>query len=307
VAGKVGVIVIHGMGQQESGFAEGLMRRLTGRIPELASQPGVVQFQPVWWAKLLNRRSDELWERMTSRARLDWRRSRIFVLGNLGDAAAYQRLPHQDIDIYREVHELIAQGLATLEAKVEPNAPVVVIAHSLGTYIISNYIWDRQKDHSLSALEARSPDGTELPDGEKRAADPKLTDFQKLTTLIGIVTYGSNIPVLTLGYQKVEPIDFPKLKELRSRLTTLRPDITVDEIRRVARWENFYDRDDVLGWPLQPLGDAYETTVRDQQVNASLLFGWTPMSHVAYERDRNVLTPIAKLIRDVLHLVVPNR
>lgn len=155
--GKVGVIILHGMGQQKSTFAEGLIRRLTGRIHELASQPDLVQFQPVWWAKLLNDRSRDLWKQMGSSASLDWKRARMFVLGSLGDAVAYQRLPDQETDIYREAHALIAQGLAMLETKVERNAPVVVIAHSLGSYIISNYIWDRQRKHSLSAAEVRAP------------------------------------------------------------------------------------------------------------------------------------------------------
>jgi hypothetical protein len=297
--GKVGVLILHGMGQQKKDFAVGLIRRLRKRIPELSNQPDVVKFQPVWWAKLLNQRSDDLWDTMTKDARLDWKRTRTFVLGNLGDAVAYQRLPYKETDIYREAHALIAEELASLESEVEPNAPAVLLAHSLGSYIISNYIWDRQKGYSLAAVEARAPGGAEAGVG------PELTDFQKLTTLTGIITYGSNIPVLTLGQKKVEPIDFPRLEELQKRLATFRPGITIDDIRDVALWSNFYDRDDVLGWPLQPLSDLYRTTVTDQQVNAGFFKGPTPLSHVAYQRDRDVLKPMAQLIGDVLSLVAP--
>jgi len=297
----IGVVLIHGMGQQQATFANRLIQRVRHRIGDLIDDPDVVEFQPVWWASLLNRRSDDLWARMTSRARLDWKRTRMFVLGSMGDAAAYQRLPSEDTDIYRECHAVIADALANLERRLKPSAPVIVVAHSLGSYIVSNYIWDRQHDFSVSAVEARTPSG------HPPRSDPSLSDFQKLKTLIGLVTYGSNIPVLTLGYKKIEPIRFPEVGELRARLAALRPGITDEEIRDVAKWGNFYDHDDVLGWPLKPLSERYSATVDDHQVNAGLLYGFTPLSHVAYERNRTVLDYIARLVCSVLRLVSSGR
>lgn len=43
------------------------------------------------------------------------------------------------------VHDKVTDTVESLEGLVEPNAPVVVMAHSLGGHGMSNYVWDRQK------------------------------------------------------------------------------------------------------------------------------------------------------------------
>ena len=58
---------------------------------------------------------------------------------------------------------------------------------------------------------------------------------------------------------------------------------------------NFYDRDDVIGYPLKCLNDAYDRSVTDdRQVNVgNLLTMWNPASHVGYLQDGDVVGPVA--------------
>lgn len=292
--GKVGVLFVHGMGLRDADFARRLEAELRERIPELREQPGVVQFHGAWWGRVTDPLSRGLIERMKG-VGLDWARAREFVMSNLSNAVAYQPVPRQAEDVYGRVHRAIAADLAVLEARVLRGAPLVVVAHSLGTHVISNYTWDRWRDHAESPMAARA--------GLAERTPPRYTDFQNMASLAGIVMYGSSIPVLTIGYDDLEPLPFPNMDRLLPQLRRIRPEITAAALRDTCEWHNFYDKDDVLGYPLGPLGNGFEDRVRDHQIRAGWLAGLTPLAHMRYETDADFLRPTAELIRNVLHLV----
>ena len=59
-------------------------------------------------------------------------------------------------------------------------------------------------------------------------------------------------------------------------------------------WHNYFNPNDALGWPLQPLGRGYETLVADHSILASnLLTCWNPFSHGAYWSDPSVIGAVA--------------
>ena len=68
-----------------------------------------------------------------------------------------------------------------------------------------------------------------------------------------------------------------------------------------SEWINFYDADDVIGFPLKTLNQAYgEVVTQDREVNVgSLLTSWNPASHLGYWKDKDVLDPIAKNLIEV--------
>ena len=146
------------------------------------------------------------------------------------------------------------------------SVPLIVMAHSLGGHIMSNFIWDRQK----------SP-----PAG--------LSDFEKMKTLAGMVTFGCNIPLYTFAYKKVVPIKFPApgLKK---------------PIRDKAKWLNFFDPDDILGWPLKPLSTGYrEVVTKDVPINVGgWLASWNPASHSGYWTDNDFTKPVSRFIASLL-------
>lgn len=147
------------------------------------------------------------------------------------------------------------------------------MGHSLGTHIISNYVWDRQHDYEL--------------------AEYGNTPLEKMKTLVGIITFGSIIPLFTLGLEKVESITFPHEK--------------CDEtIRKAAKWLNFYDNDDVLGYPLKNLGDNgnyNEAVTEDIEINAGSIFtSWNPFSHAKYWTDNDFTKRVAGFLCDLLEV-----
>ncbi len=170
----------------------------------------------------------------------------------------------------------------------QKDKPLVVIAHSLGAQIISNYIWDRQAEANA----------TRRKRGMNRYG---RTDFERMKTLAGIVTFGCNIPLFSLAYDKIVSIEFPP-----KALVQHFPNKTAAaKLRKAAQWLNFYDPDDVLGYPLQPLSESYAKTVsEDKPINAGGMFSsWNPLSHSEYWTDNDFTKPVATMLSNLLRLL----
>lgn len=263
--GDLGVLIVHGMGRQRASFADRLMRRLARRLGAAAAR---VRLQPCYWGDILQRHQDVTWHRLTAPGKpLGWKPLRRWVTSSLGDPASYlSGYFKRGAPVYGEVHERLRASLEALAASLSsPRAPLVILAHSLGSVIVTNYLWDER--------------------GKRRVG---RTDFECCRTLVGLVTYGSNIP-LFLPPAPVECITFPP-PELDPRY------------RDVARWINLYAPGDPLGYPLADIwDDRHGTTIEDVPVHAG---PWplsrTPLSHVLYQVDRRFVRTVVSLLRQIL-------
>lgn len=87
------------------------------------------------------------------------------------------------------------------------------------------------------------------------------------------ITTGCNIPVFVSGLDRPEPFPMPN------------PDF---------RWINIYDKDDILGWPLLPLGGGFRNAgfIEDIIVDSGLPF----LSHMKYWTNRRSLKTIAEAV-----------
>lgn len=90
-----------------------------------------------------------------------------------------------------------------------------------------------------------------------------------------LVTTGCNIPVFIAGLDRPEPFNIPN------------PDF---------RWINIYDKDDILGWPLRPLGGGFQNAgfIEDRIVDSGLPL----LSHMKYWTNRRSLKIIAEAIAE---------
>lgn len=288
VGDRIGVLVIHGMGTQHAGFSAGLIDEVSRRLDTQARR---VEWQEIHWANALQPREADLWRRMQDATEpgggaiaLDWQRVREFVVHNFGDAVAYQRDAYPE-GAYAIIHEIVSACIGSLKAALnDPAAPFVVMAHSLGAHIMSNYVWDRQH-------------------WAKRAAPVEPDPLEPLDTLLAMITFGANIPLFSLAFPLAKPIDVPGAGIKKASLAT------------VSRWLNFVDRDDVLGWPLRPLYEAnvdrltraQQATVgriEDHAINVgSLVTSWNPAAHGSYWTDNDFTRPVAAYLKQVLGAV----
>lgn len=286
---KLGVLVIHGMGNQESNFANGLINEVNARMEKKGISSAQIAWQAVWWAPVLSEKQESLLRRMQEKNDLDMMKLRRFVIHSLADAVAYQQVKtaKAQINVYNEIHTIVAKAMKLLRTaihqdfreKTKKEVPLVVIGHSLGCHIISNYIWDLQK---------------------KKGKPKSGNAFERMETLAGMYTFGCNIPMFTFAYNALKPIEFPP-KTLSAHLPGLKP----DQIKELAQWLNFYDPDDILGYPLKQISKEYDATVnRDIPINAGGLFtSWNPVSHTAYWEDDNLTKPLTQGIYDLLKVL----
>lgn len=77
---------------------------------------------------------------------------RAILVQAFGDTATI----YQDTESYERVTREIKHAILSAKEKIKPNAPIFIIAHSLGSIMISNYIWDMQAaglcDSQLAAI-----------------------------------------------------------------------------------------------------------------------------------------------------------
>jgi hypothetical protein len=284
MSGALGVLAIHGIGTPKPGFAKPMMEKIADRLGARASR---VVWRPIFWSGALNKEETEFDQAMKSAADpsgdhipLRWACVRKFVVHNLGDAIAYQR--EREPAAYVCINRIVSDVIGDLKAALnDPSAPIVVLAHSLGGHVMSSYIWDRQAHHRKGEHD----------------------EYERLSTLAGMVTFGCNIPLFTLALSAAVPIDLPG------------PDVKKPALVAASRWLNFLDADDVLGWPLRPLyaKDASKFTpaqkltlskIEDFEINAGNIFeSWNPASHDGYWTDRDFLTPAAAFLGTVLDAI----
>lgn len=246
---KLVLITVHGMGATKENFSEelesGLAERIGGQWPQ-------VSVQPVWYSPVFQVNEDKLWQSLAGEPSndLDSTALRKLFLFGFADAAAFERSAHVERETYLQVQSLIREALEKgfRACGGDPATPVVVVANSLGGQVFSSYAWDAQNGRYIHA---------------QRSDDAALEDFVRLKTWRRFFTTGCNIPIFTAG--------------LRRRVNFARP--------AGLQWDNFYDPDDVLGWPLRQLdpdGQTYDW-VRDRSISAgNFLTGWNPASHLGY-------------------------
>lgn len=267
---KLALLSLHGMGDTDRDYHKPLRANIKKRLG--ADAWSQIHFASIYYQDILQPHQDALFERV--RSKVDYKTMRKFLLGGFSDAGGLEYSRQSPGSAYEQSQELIFDALGkAFVALGNTPGPVVIIAQSLGCQVLSNYIWDADNH-------ADRPKGI-----WQRAHDdlaPDSLDFRKLKSLRVLVTTGCNIPIFVGGLprDKIEPI-----RRSRDELT----------------WENYYDEDDVLGWPLRDLSLGYEKLVKDIPINAGgLLTSWNPLGHEKYWGDEDVQIPLARHLKKLL-------
>ena len=270
----IGVLFVHGMGSHEKTYANQFIKKLKAQQARNGIPSHAVAYESAFWHKSLQAVQDQRFQELRQSS-LRWNNLRRFAISCLGDVVSYQGVPNRPNPIYHQVHAAIHEHIIRLRSKlVDDDSPLVVIGSSLGTVIMSNYIWDRR----AASL--------------RRDEDPLAkTGFERLDSLCGFMTMGSPLPLFSLHIEKSE--DIKSISLGHSRLDASIP----------HRWLNFYDPDDVLGFPLQPISPSYKSAVtEDVKVNVGGLFSsLTPLSHLGYmgKGNRNVVRRVGDYLEEI--------
>ncbi len=265
---NLNILVIHGMGSQEKYYSHPMREEIKDRLGH--DLEGRVTWGEVYWADVLKARQTEYLNEAKQNNDLDFISMRRFMVNSVSDASAYRKTADKRDTVYDDIHAKVDRAMADLDDPSDPKRPLVVLAHSLGGHIMSSYIWDLQKPG---------------------AAPAGASDFRRMKTLAGMVTFGCNIPFFTFAFRKsdIKPIKFPGSKLPQA-------------LKEEARWLNFFDPDDILGYPLRPINFAYRKIVdEDIAINVGgLNSSWNPLSHTKYWTDNDFTKPVAAFIEKLL-------
>lgn len=273
---ELAILAVHGMGDTPKTFADPLKEKLMKRID--VERWRKIHFDTIYYQDIFQVNQRAAMKRMRSRRDLDGIKLRKFLLFGFSDAAGLERKASAPNSHYHQVQKKIAAKLESVSRRLgSTTKPVIIIAHSLGGQVMSNYIWDSQ-----------------LPQGAKRGVwmgkKPNNSDdrdkFLRLKTMRALFTTGCNIPIFVAGLEK------SKIKAVKTASSGYN-----------FAWRNYYDEDDVLGWPLQPLSPSYTKAVLDKEINADgglvgwIFKSWNVLSHGGYWTDSDFLKPLVREIK----------
>ncbi|ASN04619.1 chemotaxis protein [Virgibacillus necropolis] len=270
---KIAVAFLHGAGTPDKDFAAEMIRKIKEGFSkklgiENANQE--IVFEAVFWSSVFEKEERELLKRLQKNADLDYLLLRRFVVEFLADAVAYQPTK-QGSQNYDRVNAFLAESIRRLKQKAGQYAPLCIVSHSLGSVVASNYFYDLQfKQENI---------------GPKTMTIKSDTPIEKAQTLALFYTIGSPLALWSMRYPDFGiPIHVPS------------PGLDKIHAHVQGEWINFYDKDDVLAFPLKGLNDYYQAAVtKDVKVNAGgWMTSWTPLSHNKYNTDVEVINPIVE-------------
>lgn len=255
------VLVIPGSGTKKPGFSKGFQKELKKQIKKtsLKGNYSVLECRP-FNETGIDQNQNELYKRMDKHNRLGGLLSlRKTVLHFVGDAVLFDHKLNDPNSAYRRIHHCLKERVETINAamKAYDESHLVVVASSMGIYVLTSYIWDA--DHSLGIF-AETPATSE-------------NNFRNLSHLASI---GCNIPLYVSALKE---------KDI----------IAIDKRNESFTWDNYYDKDDVLGWPLQPLSPSYKALVTDHEIHSGAYVG----SHMRYWTDKEFVQPLAERMVEV--------
>lgn len=269
------LITIHGMGETSQNYYLEFVNVIKSAVNTATWEQ--VAFKAIYYQNILQGSQEEIFHRM--RDQIDWMRLRKFLLYGFSDAAS---LEYKKDFLHSPYYETQKEILRTLDALFDEAGqtpvPIIILAHSLGCQIISNYLWDAQQTKATAGIWS-----VPLEDGVVEGS-PR-DQFRRMRTVERFYTTGCNIPIFVAGHKTIEAITPPHQR---------------------FQWHNFFDEDDVLGWPLRPLSRSYARLVEDIAINAgggllgTLVKSWNPFSHGQYWTDFEVTRHITAAINQLV-------
>lgn len=185
---KVGVLVLHGIGADEVGFHKefnAFKERVNKKIENLE-----VHWQSVFWAKEINEIEDDYFDEL-SRYNLNYQKLRKFMVEAVADEAAYRKGSSEDNSIYDLVQKYVYEGVKNLYKTMGCEGELLIVSYSMGTTIISDYIWDVQKG---------------------KISFPIENDFEGMKKIKYLFTMGSTLPLFLFSLNGITPIVIEKDK-----------------------------------------------------------------------------------------------
>lgn len=162
----IGVLVLHGIGEQGPGYADAFIAGVERFLKTEA------RWEPVVYADLLPSSAEE-----------DWSELNYHCLRRLLAQIAFDIDAYKEPETYAEVHERV--GRAYFELVDRGVSHIAILSHSWGTIVANDYAWD-----NLVAVDLMVTFGSPLARHLKPVRDPVPIEFTRWVNL-----YDPNDPI----------------------------------------------------------------------------------------------------------------
>lgn len=255
---KLVILTIPGIGTKQTGYSEKFEKDIRRFVDDNVNRNlRIIETMP-FSATNVDQNQNNLFRRLDAANKLGGALSlRKFVIEAFGDGVTFERGSDAPNSNYRRIHEYLKTEIEGANELLEEGDIFVILGASMGVHVLSTYIWDADNGKGIFA-------------GNPATAN------QNLKNLDYLVTIGCNIPLFVSGLPETQIKAFDKRNDHFT-------------------WDNYYDRDDVLGWPLKQLSASYDALVTDYEINTGLYVG----SHVKYWDDNDFTKPLAQKLNEL--------
>ncbi len=256
---RLPVMFVHGIGDSKKDWAEATGRALRSKLAEqtgallgarhACTADELTEIEGAYWKDVFEARETELKQILDgaletisvkgdfwlARALTEMRNKFFRFQNKITTAFIGDIIGYLNEEVRGEVYARLDEAIGRLAARCGSGpmkTPLTVVAHSLGTVIVSDYIYDRIKKRKLG--------------GQSGFHD--TLRFQNFFTL------GSPLALFSLRFGGPQAFRNP---------------IRVED--KTGRWINIFDSNDPVAMPLRPLNEAYHQAVfRDIKVNTGM-------------------------------------
>lgn len=265
---RLAIAVVHGLGSDEEFYSVELKHRLTEEYVKGAEGrlEDDLLFHEIYWGDLIKDELAAFREKANYKSDLAYQNLRQITVDTQALALTYR----PGNALYESINNRIKDSLrkfASHRRIDKDQTPLVVLAHSYGGVMMSHYIKEMQENAT------------------------ELSNFESMKTLAGYVTFGNPMGIFSLSSANSE-LGLP-CNIVGSALN--------DDLKKRARWYNFYDKDDIIAYPLKGLSDQFNQFVHsDFEINVgSAATSWNPACHTGYWEDKDFYRPVADFIGEL--------
>lgn len=268
---KIAIAVLHGMGEPNTHQTVELKHRVTERY--LALDKHFREDDLVWhtveWGESLLPKQQALKKAVNYRNDLDYPGLRELFCRFFGAALSYRS--ESDWNIKEQIDSRLREHFGRLAShrRVQPgHTPMVILSHSFSSVLLAEYI-------------------NEMHHRQREQGDVAgLTPMEQFDTLAGLITFGSPLAVYSVFTGHL------------SQALNISGRALPQRSRDAVKWLNFYDKDDVIAYPLKGINEAWNQAVSEEyEINVgSAATSWNPACHNEYWDDGDFFKPVAKYL-----------
>lgn len=186
---KLGILVLHGIGEEELEF-DTEFNNFKNAVNKNVKDGSVV-WKKVFWSKEINE-IESRYLKSLDKYKLNYSKLRSFMISAVADETAYRKGINEETNsIYSIIQNHIYNAVKEIYSEMGEEGELFIVSYSMGTTIISDYIWDVQNGKTNFVID---------------------NDFEGMKKIKYLFTMGSTLPLFLFSLSAIAPISIGNKK-----------------------------------------------------------------------------------------------